>query len=88
MATSNYSGGEVPAPPFWRCRANLVGVVLAALTVVAHVAVGLGVLWPVVAAAPWGAGAALTPPEKPKQLPPPPAVLPVGELRSRLAHGS
>lgn len=51
-------------------RKNQVGLLLAILVVVLHIAFGLGPLWPVAAIAAWGAGAALTPPPKQQALPP------------------
>lgn len=49
-------------------RRNIVGVVLAAAVIVLHLVVGLGVLWPVVAAAGYGAGVALTPARRRREL--------------------
>lgn len=69
MATSDTGVDE---GKFLTSRKNVVGMGLAAATIAAHVAVGLGFLWPVVALSAWGAGVALTPNEKPKELPPAP----------------
>lgn len=60
-------------------RKNQVGLVLAILVVVLHIAFGFGALWPVAAVAAWGAGVALTPPPKQEALPPAPFV-PTPEL--------
>ena len=51
-------------------RKNQVGLLLAILVVVLHIAFGFGPFWPVAAIAAWGAGAALTPPPKQQALPP------------------
>lgn len=59
MGTS--SGG---AGGFFTSRRNIVGMVLAVLVIVGHLAVGFGALWPIAAAAAWGVGALLTPPDK------------------------
>ena len=48
-------------------RKNQVGLLLAILVVVLHIVLGFGALWPVAAVAAYGAGAALTPPAKPRQ---------------------
>lgn len=69
MVSSNSSG--TPGS-FLVSRRNQVGLLLAILVVTLHIAIGLGFLWPVAAVAAYGAGVALTPPEKPKELPPPP----------------
>lgn len=82
MATSNPSGDN-----FFTSRKNLVGTGAAVLIVALHVVLsvvlgtGLGFLWPVVAAAAWGAGVVLTPPEQPKALPPAPREPVTVELR-------
>lgn len=55
-------------------RKNQVGLALAILVVVLHIAFGFGALWPVAAIAAYGAGAALTPPPKQAALPPAPVV--------------
>lgn len=68
MATSNSSSytpsnsGGGDNGNFFTSRKNLVGMILAVLVIVLHLAVGLGFLWPVAAIAAWGAGVALTPP--------------------------
>ncbi len=70
MATSN-SHNAVPVAgngSFFTSRKNLVGMTLATLVIVLHLALGLGFLWPVAAAAAWGAGVALTPSPKRKEL--------------------
>ncbi|SDS10432.1 hypothetical protein [Corynebacterium timonense] len=72
MATSKQSGGGFSE--FLRSRKNQVGMVCAILVVVLHIAFGLGFLWPIAAVAAYGAGAALTPPQKQKELPPAPLV--------------
>lgn len=49
---------------FWGAlasRKNIVGMVLAIITVVLHLVIGLGTFWPIIAAAAWGIGVALTP---------------------------
>ncbi|MHA2788899.1 hypothetical protein ACXZ66_07105 [Corynebacterium sp. S7] len=56
---------------FFNSRKNAVGIIAAVLVIVVHLAVGLGALWPVVAIAAWGAGVALTPEKKQKELPKP-----------------
>lgn len=55
---------------FFLSRKNLVGMIIAVVVIVVHLVVGLGFLWPVVAALGWGAGVALTPAATPKELPP------------------
>ena len=81
MATSNlpnpYTGGDgnrsgSSAGNFFSSRKNIVGMVLAVLVIVMHVAFGLGFLWPVAAVAAWGAGVALTPEPGRKMIMPPP----------------
>lgn len=57
-------------------RKNQVGLLLAILVVVLHIAFGFGPFWPVAAIAAWGAGAALTPPPKQQALPPAPVSTP------------
>lgn len=86
MLTNKPEDGMVPGPPFWRSRANLVGVGLAALVIVIHLAVGLGFLWPIVALAAWGTGALLTPAPKPTPIPAPPPVEDPRQLLHRLAY--
>lgn len=49
-------------------RKNQVGLLLAILVVVLHIAVGLGPYWAIAAAAAYGAGAVLTPAPKQKEL--------------------
>ena len=60
MATSS-SGG---AGGFFASRRNIVGMVLAVLVIVGHLAVGFGAFWPVAAAAAWGVGVLLTPADR------------------------
>lgn len=50
-------------------RKNQVGLLLAILVVVLHIAFGFGAFWPVAALAAYGAGAALTPPGQQQALP-------------------
>lgn len=57
MATSS-SGG---AGGFFASRRNIVGMVLAVLVIVGHLAFGFGAFRPVAAAAAWGVGVLLTP---------------------------
>lgn len=70
---------------FFTSRKNMVGMSLGVLVIMLHVILivaagtGLGYLWPVVAAAAWGAGVALTPPEQPKALPAPEPQIPQHE---------
>jgi hypothetical protein len=71
---------------FFRSRKNLVGMIIAVLVVGLHLVVGLGVLWPVVALAGWGAGVALTPGRQQPELPPAPARPSAEELRDRIRH--
>lgn len=52
-------------------RKNQVGLLLAILVVVLHIAFGFGAFWPVAALAAYGAGAALTPPGQQQALPAP-----------------
>lgn len=74
MATSNShisgpGGGDNPGNgSFFTSRKNLVGMTLATLVIVLHLAFGFGFLWPVAAAAAWGAGVALTPAPKRNEL--------------------
>ncbi|MDO5668913.1 MAG: hypothetical protein Q4G50_02800 [Corynebacterium sp.] len=63
MATNN----------FFLSPKNLVGMIIAVVVIVVHLIVGLGFLWPLVAALGWGAGVALTPAARGKELPPAPA---------------
>lgn len=51
-------------------RKNQVGLLVAILVVVLHIAFNFGPFWPVAALAAYGAGAALTPPPKQQALPP------------------
>lgn len=67
MASNNSSGNA--AARYFASAKNQVGLVLAILVVVLHLAVGIGIYWPVAALAAYGAGAALTPSRKPKELP-------------------
>lgn len=69
-------------------RKNQVGLVLAILVVALHIAFGFGPLWPVAAAAAWGAGVALTQPPKQQALPPAPLVPTPELLRSKLQETS
>ncbi|MEH0146664.1 hypothetical protein V6D40_03155 [Corynebacterium sp. Q4381] len=50
-------------------RKNQVGLLVAILVVVLHIAFNFGPLWPVAAIAAYGAGAVLTPPPKQRALP-------------------
>lgn len=72
MASSNQSGNRFG--DFVQSRKNQVGLLLAILVVVMHIAFGLGFLWPLATAAAYGAGVALTPPPKQQALPPAPVV--------------
>lgn len=66
-------------------RKNIVGVIVAALIVVAHLIYGLGVLWPVVAVAGWGAAVLLVPDEEQSALAArQPGVLPPDQLNDML----
>lgn len=56
---------------------NQVGLLLAILVVVVHIAVGLGPYWAIAAAAAYGAGAVLTPAPKQKELEAPVVPTPV-----------
>ena len=71
MASNNASGNAVAR--YFASAKNQVGLVLAILVVVLHLVVGIGIYWPVAALAAYGAGAALTPARKPKELTPAPA---------------
>lgn len=66
--TSPSDSGQGSGGSFFTSRKNLVGMTLAVLVIVLHLAIGLGFLWPVAAAAAWGAGVALTPLPERKQL--------------------
>lgn len=59
MATSNSTTNGVVSA--FSSRKNMVGMLLAVLAVVTHLVVGLGPLWPIIAAAAWGIGVTLTP---------------------------
>lgn len=74
MATSNpysstpSSNNRSGDGNFFTSRKNIVGMTLATTVIVLHLALGFGFLWPVAAAAAWGAGVALTPSPQRKQL--------------------
>lgn len=78
MASSNPSGasgrGANPVGPYLASRRNQVGLLLAIVVVVLHIAFGFGAYWPIAALAAYGAGAALTPPPKQPELGPAPVV--------------
>ena len=67
MDSNNSSAGK--AARYFASPKNQLGLVLATLVVVVHIAVGIGLFWPVAAAAAYGAGAALAPSRKTKELP-------------------
>lgn len=70
MASSNVTVGSIGSA-IGRCfisAKNQVGMVLAILVIVLHLVVGLGDLWPVAALAAYGAGAALAPAPKRREL--------------------
>ncbi|MDK8794612.1 hypothetical protein QP968_02655 [Corynebacterium sp. MSK041] len=69
MGTSNRLPAALSGDSFFSSKKNMVGMGLATAVVGAHVVVGLGFLWPVVAAAAWGAGVLLTPAPRQKALP-------------------
>lgn len=80
MATSSSPGGT-----FLTSRSNIVGLIVAVLVVILHIAFGLGVLWPLVAVAGWGAAVALVPDraeETPQLTGPPPHESPSMLLRT------
>lgn len=54
---------------FLTSRKNIVGIVAAVAVILLHFIAGLGVLWPIVTLAAWGAGVALTP-DKPQETAP------------------
>lgn len=60
MPTNNSSESS----SFFTSRKNIVGMTLAILAIIIHLVAGLGILWPVVALAGYGAGALLTPPKR------------------------
>lgn len=98
MATSNTPNPYQSSAPattgagegsFFSSRKNLVGMTLATLVIILHIAFGLGFLWPLVAVSAWGAGVALTPRQEPKALTPAQPEVPVNvelnrELRETL----
>lgn len=65
MPTSNSSKSS----SFFTSRKNIVGMTLAILVIIIHLVAGLGILWPVVAVAGYGAGALLTPRRQAEELP-------------------
>lgn len=71
---------------FTRARNNLVGVTLAGLVLVAHFLFDLGFLWPLVAAAAYGAGVLLTPvgDHTPRQVEPPVRTTDPSELKQQM----
>lgn len=71
---------------FFLSRKNLVGMIVAAAIVAVHLVLGLGVLWPVVAFAGWGAAVALTPAPRQPELPPPPGRPDAEELLDTLEY--
>lgn len=65
MASSRPSSqGVNPVGAYLASRRNQVGLLLAIVVVVLHIAFGFGAYWPIAALAAYGAGAALTPPPK------------------------
>lgn len=78
---SNSTGSTNSVSAYLLSRKNQVGLLLAILVVALHIAFGFGALWPVAAAAAYGAGAALTPAPKQKALPPAP-LIPTPQLLS------
>lgn len=58
-------------PSFLKSRKNKAGIGAAAAVIGIHAVIGLGFLWPVVAAASYGAAALLTPLRKQRELPTP-----------------
>lgn len=70
MASSNVTVGSIGSAigRYFISAKNQVGMVLAILVIVLHLVVGLGDLWPVAALAAYGAGAALTPAPKRREL--------------------
>lgn len=69
MGTSKHSATPARGDSFFTSNKNLVGMGLAIAVIGAHVIIGLGFLWPIVAAAAWGAGVMLTPAPSQKTLP-------------------
>lgn len=69
---------------FLTSRKNKWGIGAAAAVIGIHLVAGLGFLWPVVAAATYGATALLTPPEKPKEIPLPTPEDRIKELKTVL----
>lgn len=70
MASSNVTVGSIGSAigRYFISAKNQVGMVLAILVIVLHLVVGLGDLWPVAALAAYGAGAALAPAPKRREL--------------------
>lgn len=70
MASSNATVGSIGSAigRYFISAKNQVGMVLAILVIVLHLVVGLGDLWPVAALAAYGAGAALAPAPKRREL--------------------
>lgn len=70
MASSNATAGSIGSAigRYFVSAKNQVGMVLAILVIVLHLVVGLGDLWPVAALAAYGAGAALAPAPKRREL--------------------
>lgn len=70
MASSNATVGSIGSAigRYFISAKNQVGMVLAILVIVLHLVVGLGNLWPVAALAAYGAGAALAPAPKRREL--------------------
>ena len=70
MASSNVTVGSIGSAigRYFISAKNHVGMVLAILVIVLHLVVGLGDLWPVAALAAYGAGAALAPAPKRREL--------------------
>lgn len=75
MASSRPSSqGVNPVGAYLASRRNQVGLLLAIVVVVLHIAFGFGAYWPIAALAAYGAGATLTPPPKRPELRPAPVV--------------
>lgn len=70
MASSNVTVGSIGSAVgrYFISAKNQVGMVLAILVIVLHLVVGLGDLWPVAALVAYGAGAALAPAPKRREL--------------------
>ena len=86
MGTNNRFAEALSGDNFFTSRKNLVGMGLATAVIGVQLVFPFGLLWPVAAAAAWGAGVLLTPAPPQKALPSntPPALTPGKQLDARL----